>query len=167
MMSEMLYMVLRMVIVCCGGLVLSKIALEKLSGPIERAGQLLGINNEAVVGLILSLTQSLAMLQKYASEFALDQKTGIEISEASPNVSDSYAVPSYIGQGTHLYTTNQLARYAATIANKGTRYKAHFVKSVLTSDFSKTVYQSQRETLSQANFIRILSSAIMYGLASI
>ena len=70
-----------------------------------------------------SEAQSLAMLQKYASEFALDQKTGIEISEASPNVSDSYAVPSYIGQGTHLYTTNQLARYAATIANKGTVYK--------------------------------------------
>lgn len=49
-------------------------------------------------------------------------KTGIEISEASPQVSDSYAVPSYIGQGTHLYTTSQLARYATALANSGTVY---------------------------------------------
>ncbi len=56
-------------------------------------------------------------LQKYASEFSLDKKTGIEISESAPHVSDSYAVPSYIGQGTNAYTTSQLARYATALAD--------------------------------------------------
>lgn len=69
-----------------------------------------------------SESQSLAKLQQYASMIGLDKKTGIEISEASPQVSDSYAVPSYIGQGTHLYTTSQLARYATALANSGTVY---------------------------------------------
>ena len=62
------------------------------------------------------------MLQKYAAQIGLDSKTGIEISEASPQVSDAYAVPSYIGQGTNMFTTSQLSRYAATLANSGTVY---------------------------------------------
>ena len=65
---------------------------------------------------------SLSMLQKYAAQIGLDSKTGIEISEASPQVSDAYAVPSYIGQGTNMFTTSQLSRYAATLANSGTVY---------------------------------------------
>lgn len=64
--SEMLYMVLRMVMMACGGLVLSHIALDKLKGPIEKAGRLLGVNNESVIGLVLSCTQSLAMLPLFS-----------------------------------------------------------------------------------------------------
>ena len=63
-----------------------------------------------------SENRSLSVLQKYASEIGLDKKTGIEITESAPHVSDSYAVPSYIGQGTNAYTTSQLARYATAIA---------------------------------------------------
>ncbi|MFV0528103.1 MAG: penicillin-binding transpeptidase domain-containing protein [Lachnospiraceae bacterium] len=70
-----------------------------------------------------SETQSLAKLEQYASLMDLDKKSGVEISEASPQVSDSMAVPSYIGQGTHLYTTSGLARYVSTLANSGTSYK--------------------------------------------
>ncbi len=69
-----------------------------------------------------SENRSLSALQKYASEIGLDKKTGIEITESSPQVSNSYAVPSYIGQGTHAYTTSQLARYATAIATSGTVY---------------------------------------------
>ena len=83
--GEMLYMVLRMVIVCCGGLVLSKIALEKLKEPIERAGKVLNINSVAVVGLILSLTQSLAMLPLYSR---MDKKG--QIMNAAFSVSGAY-----------------------------------------------------------------------------
>ena len=73
---------------------------------------------------------SLSYLAKYAHMIGLDQKTGIEISEASPQVSDSLAVPSYIGQGTHMYTTSQLARYASVLANKGTVYDLTLIDSV-------------------------------------
>ena len=77
---------------------------------------------------------SLSKLQEYASMMYLDKKTGIEITEASPHVSDSKAVPSYMGQGTHLYTTTQLARYASTIANSGTVYKLTLLDKVTDSE---------------------------------
>lgn len=63
---------------------------------------------------------SLSKLRQYAAMIGLDQKTGIEISEAIPKVSDFDAARSYMGQGTNLFTTSQLARYATAIANKGT-----------------------------------------------
>lgn len=76
-----------------------------------------------------SEAQSLQVFSKYASLLDLDKKTGIEIDEASPHVSDEMAVPSYIGQGTHLYTTSELARYAGTLANGGTSYKLTLIAS--------------------------------------
>ena len=77
-----------------------------------------------------SETQSLAALQKYATLMGLDKKTGIELTEATPHVSDQFAVPSYIGQGTHLYTTSELARYASVLANSGTVYKQTLLDQV-------------------------------------
>ena len=64
--EEMLFMVLRMVIAACGGLVLSQVALKRLQKPIQRIGAVLGINEEAVVGLFLSFIQSLAMLPLFS-----------------------------------------------------------------------------------------------------
>ena len=70
-----------------------------------------------------SETRSLQTLHNYASMLDLDKTTGIEITESAPQVSDQYAVPSYMGQGTHLYTTSQLARYVTTLANEGTSFQ--------------------------------------------
>ncbi|MGN6710393.1 penicillin-binding transpeptidase domain-containing protein [Anaerocolumna jejuensis] len=64
--------------------------------------------------------QALTLLQKYAKLFHLDQKTGIEITESQPHITDTLAIPSAIGQGTHNYTTLQLEAYVNTIANTGT-----------------------------------------------
>lgn len=58
-------------------------------------------------------------IQKYAEEFGLGDNSGIEIAEATPQVTTSDAVPSGIGQGTHNYTNTQINRYVTTIANKG------------------------------------------------
>ena len=54
------------VIAVCGGLVLSQVALKRLQKPIQRIGAVLGINEEAVVGLFLSFIQSLAMLPLFS-----------------------------------------------------------------------------------------------------
>ena len=81
-----------------------------------------------------SETQSLLKLQEYCSYFALDQKTGIEISEAAPQVSYSLAIPSYMGQGTHNYTTSQLARYASVLASQGTVNKLSILDRVVDAD---------------------------------
>ncbi len=69
-----------------------------------------------------SSEQGLEKLAKYASMFGLDTTSGIEIPEATPQISDESSVPSAIGQGTNNYTTSQLARYITTVANKGTLY---------------------------------------------
>ena len=74
------------------------------------------------------------MLQRYASEFCLDKKTGIELSEGTPHVSDINAVPSYIGQGNHLYSTSQLARYATALATSGTVYDLSLLDKVTDSE---------------------------------
>ena len=47
--------------------------------------------------------------------FGLNQTTGIEIPESSPQVSDQDSVRSAIGQGTNNYTTTQLARYVTCL----------------------------------------------------
>lgn len=72
---------------------------------------------------LFSDSAALQKIRTYAEMFDLDKNSGIEISEASPKVSDSLPIPSSIGQGTHNYTTSQLARYITTIANSGTSYK--------------------------------------------
>lgn len=61
-------------------------------------------------------------LAKYAKEFGLGEKSGIEIPESEPQISDEYAVQSAIGQGTNNFTVSQLNRYVSTVANKGTVY---------------------------------------------
>lgn len=80
-----------------------------------------------------SESQSLSRLQTYLEMIGLGQKTGIEITESSPRMSDSNAVPSYIGQGNHLYSTSQLARYATTLANSGTVYELTLLDRVTTA----------------------------------
>ncbi|MCR5295549.1 MAG: peptidase [Lachnospiraceae bacterium] len=67
-------------------------------------------------------SMSLTKIRQYASMFGLDKPSGIEIPEAAPSVSDRYAIASSIGQGTHAYTTTQMARYVSTLANGGSIY---------------------------------------------
>ena len=66
--------------------------------------------------------------------YDMDKSSGIEIPEASPGISDQYAVPSSIGQGTHSFTTTQLARYVTTLANSGTSYSISLLDQVTDSD---------------------------------
>lgn len=61
-------------------------------------------------------------LTKYAKEFGFGKKSGIEIPESEPQISDEYSVQSAIGQGTNNYTVSQMNRYVSTVANKGTVY---------------------------------------------
>lgn len=61
-------------------------------------------------------------LASYAAEFGLDKKSGLEIPESEPNISDTDAVRSAIGQGTNIYTVSQLARYVTAVASRGNVY---------------------------------------------
>ena len=52
-----------------------------------------------------------------------------------------------IGQGNTAVTPIQLATYAATLANRGTRYRTHFVKAILDSNTGKTLEETQPEVM--------------------
>lgn len=69
-------------------------------------------------------------LSKYTDLFGLSEPSGVEISEASPQVSDAFPVPSAIGQGTHAYTTVGLARYVTAVANNGKVYNLTLIDKV-------------------------------------
>ena len=90
----------------------------------------LGINSNNV----FSEDQAMSTLQKYCRLFNLDKNSGIEISESDPQISDSMPIPSAIGQGTHNYTTTQLARYVSTIANNGISYNMTLLSKVTDSE---------------------------------
>lgn len=73
---------------------------------------------------------ALNTLYQYADLYGLTEKSGVEISEYEPDVSDAYPVVSAIGQGTNSYTTAGIARYVATVANSGTCYNLTLLDKV-------------------------------------
>ena len=77
-----------------------------------------------------SADAGLSKLRTYADMYGLTETSGIEIEESTPQVSDSDAVRSAIGQGTNNYTTVGLARYVTTVANSGTCYNLTLVDKI-------------------------------------
>lgn len=92
-------------------------------------GYQLGLN-----GTAYSSDLGIEKLYKYADMFGLSEKSGVEIEEATPEVSKDYSVMSAIGQGTNNYTTIGLSRYVTTIANNGTCYNLSLLDKVTDSN---------------------------------
>lgn len=103
-----------------------------------------------------------ATIEKWSKMFGFGQKTGIEVGE----IAGSAAGPSYrakmlennplfnkwqpgdvvqaaIGQSDNTITPLQLAVYAATLANGGTRYQPTLIKSVKSYDYSRTIIDNE------------------------
>ena len=78
--------------------------------------------------------EGLNTLFEYADMFGLSEKSGVEISESSPDVSKEDPVRSAIGQGTNSYTTAGLARYITAIANGGTVYNLTLLDKITDSE---------------------------------
>ena len=76
----------------------------------------------------------LSKLAYYADEFGLSDKSGIEISESAPKVSDFDAIRSSIGQGNNNYSTVGLARYVTTVANGGNCYNLSLLDKTTDSE---------------------------------
>lgn len=83
-------------------------------------------------------------LAKYADMFGLSEKSGVEIAEYSPDVSNIDPVRTAIGQGSGSYTTAGLARYVSAVANRGTCYNLTLLDKVTDSDSNVlTEYEPQ------------------------
>lgn len=116
-------------------------------------------------------------MNDYCSRLGLGQKTGVEISESTGVLASiSYreahggtwypgdTVQAAIGQSDNLFTPIQLCNYVATIANGGTRYKAHFVKSVKSADFSETVIDSTPIVLNETGISQQSINTVKEGM---
>lgn len=116
-------------------------------------------------------------LNEYFKKFGLGSDTGTELTETKGVVpSIEYreslggtwypgdTIQAAIGQTDHLYTPIQLCSYVATLANGGTRYKAHFVESIKSADYSETLYQAQPEVLSEVGGSKSSYDAVRKGM---
>ena len=91
----------------------------------------------------------------YAYKLGLGQRTGVEVGEAlgrlttknDSNYTASLDVQAAIGQGNTVVTPIQLATYAATLANNGTRYRTHFVKAILDTNTGKVLSETKPEVM--------------------
>ena len=99
---------------------------------------------------------------EYAAHFGLGSKTGVELPEASGQLSSpatreaigetwtsGNVIQSAIGQLDHGFTPLQMANYVATLANNGTRMQPHFVKAIKSYDFKTTISETQPQVVDQ------------------
>ncbi|MBR5310320.1 MAG: hypothetical protein IKU42_04280 [Oscillospiraceae bacterium] len=125
------------------------------------------------IGRILGIDN----IRQYAYYYGLGEPTGVEIKERIGQISNpdwatnkgitwnnGDVLQASIGQGYSLFSPVQLANYVATIANKGVRVNAHFVKSVNSHDFSEVIYETPIEVLSDMNMTDYTYETVLSGM---
>ena len=102
---------------------------------------------------------------EYAHDLGLGVSTGIELVEATGNMSNRWNHADYtgtewrigdtmqaaIGQSDSVFTPLQIAEYCATVANGGQRHSAAILKSVRSFDYNEKIYERSPEVLSEIN----------------
>lgn len=95
-----------------------------------------------------SSDKALEIMNAYASKFGLNEKSGLEVPESAPRLSDTDGIRSAIGQGTNLFSVSQLVRYIGSVANEGTTYNLTLLDKLTDSegntieDYSASVYNN-------------------------
>lgn len=119
----------------------------------------------------------ISKMNDYFKKLGLGSKTGVEITEATGVVAGPEereakglvwypgdTVQAAIGQADNLFTPIQLCSYVSTLANGGTRYKAHFVKSIKSADYSETIYEAEPVILNENEFSRSSLKTVREGM---
>lgn len=78
-------------------------------------------------------SKGIKKIQKYASIYGLDEKTGLEIEENTPQIATEFPVMAAIGQSDNNYTTVSLSRYVTAVTT-GKLYNYQLMKSVTDVD---------------------------------
>ena len=120
----------------------------------------------------------IAAIDRYAAAFGLGEPTGIEIPESvgtmtSPDYvnslsgqrwTDGLTLQAAIGQAYDLFTPLQIANYVATLANGGTRYKAHLLKDVSAYDSAVPTYVYDEPAVEQIAIGEENLKAVLSGM---
>ncbi|MCM1103520.1 MAG: penicillin-binding transpeptidase domain-containing protein [Clostridium sp.] len=115
---------------------------------------------------VYSSDAGITVLAKYAQLFGLGDKSGVEIEESAPRVSDEYPVITAIGQGNANYSTAQLARYVTTVANSGTCYNLTLIDRIEDSE-GNVVQQNQAHVRNTLNFSDSTWDVIHMGMRQV
>jgi penicillin-binding protein 2 len=105
---------------------------------------------------------TISQIDETAKSLGLGELTGVELKEASGYRSNAATLMTLqnrqwsmfeqlqvgIGQSVNAFTPIQLASYASTLANAGTRYKATFLNRVVSSDYRELILKNQAQVLS-------------------
>lgn len=116
-------------------------------------------------------------IRQYAYYYGLGEPTGVEIKERIGQVSNpdwasdkgiywnnGDVLQASIGQGYSLFSPVQMANYVATIANRGVRVNAHFVKSINSHDFSEVLYETPVEVQSDMGMTDYTYETVLAGM---
>ena len=124
---------------------------------------------------------TLEAMDSTAAALGLGVKTGVELPEQAGyranaatkellHTGDSRywykgnQILAAIGQDDNQFTPIQLCNYAATLANQGTRYKATFLKRVISSDFSSLLYENQAQIAGHLNISKSTYETYLDGM---
>ncbi len=77
--------------------------------------------------------KGMSYIQKYASIYGLDEKTGIEIVEKTPDIATQYPVMAAIGQSDNNFTTISLSRYVTAVVS-GKLYNYQLMNKIVDND---------------------------------
>ena len=120
-------------------------------------------------------------IDEVAKAMGLGESTGVELSEAvgyranaetkamlyendQQGFYGADALMAAIGQSENKFTVLQLATYAATLANNGTRYRDTFLQRVVSADYSELLKQNEPEVVSKLDISDKAMNAILYGM---
>lgn len=124
---------------------------------------------------------TLEAMDSTAAALGLGVKTGVELSEQAGYRANAATkellhtgdnkywyrgnqILAAIGQDDNLFTPIQLCNYAATLANQGTRYKATFLKRVVSSDFSSLILENQAQIAEHLNISQQTYESYLDGM---
>lgn len=117
-------------------------------------------------------------MARYAEMYGLGEHTGIELTEATGQMSTRSYKEQYegiswyngdtlqaaIGQSYTEFTPLQMAEYCAALANFGTRHSASILKETRSYDYSTVTYERDDEVLSTIDANEEVFSTIKYGM---
>ncbi len=119
-------------------------------------------------------------IRKYATEFGLGKKTGVELPEstgilAGPEEREKAGGIWYpgdvlqmaIGQSDNMFTPAQLASYICTVLNKGKRYSLHLVDEVVNYDTNEVVMKNEPKVLSECKISDSTYNAVINGMRQV
>ena len=113
-----------------------------------------------------SSKEGLKYLEKYATDLGLNKKSGIELDESSPQVSDETSVRSAIGQGRNSFTPSQISNYVTTLSNRGTVYNLSIMDKI-TDDNGKTIKKYGVKKVRQLHYDTKYWNAVQTGMRGV